>query len=68
MSNRRTLTSDIGFAIRDYLEGNAISHIDGVTEYGGADAIATVDISDANNPVLFMESGAQFTIRIVRTG
>ncbi len=65
---RQTQTRDIGFAIRDLCEDNAISHVDedGIEKYG-ADAIYGVDVSDPDNPVLHMESHAEFTVRIVRT-
>lgn len=71
MTKRQTTTSDIGLAIRDFCEGYAISHFDGaddVTEYSGFDTIEAVDISDVDNPIFHMESGAVFTVRIVRTG
>jgi hypothetical protein len=74
MTKRQTTTRDIGFAIHDFCEGYAISHFgknrndDGCTEYTGFDTIAEVDISDPDNPIFHMESGAVFTVRIVRTG
>lgn len=66
MSETRTLTSDVGFAIRDALELLQ----EGVFSVGGGepDRIRHIDTSDPNNLVAFMGSGAQFTIRIVRTG
>lgn len=63
---RETLTSDLGLAIRDYLEGNAISHVDDGTEKGDADAVSFVDVSDPNNPVFQMENGAVFKVMVVR--
>ena len=72
MTKRATTTSDIGFAIRDFCEGYAISHFDSAgdefTEYTGFDTIDKVDVSDVDNPIFHMESGAVFTVRIVRTG
>jgi hypothetical protein len=70
MTKRQTTTRDIGFAIRDFCEGYAISHFesDDETEYSGFDTIDAVDISDVDNPIFRMESGAVFTVRIVRTG
>jgi len=69
-SRRQTKTSDIGIAICDFCEGFAISHIDAGNpshEYVSADTIDSIDVSDPDNPVFHMESGAQFTVRIVRT-
>jgi hypothetical protein len=74
MSNlARTLTSDIGLAIRDFCEGKEISRFDlsggdDAVELEAADRIIHIDVSDPHNPVAHMASGAQFTIRIVRTG
>ena len=72
MTKRQTTTRDIGFAIRDFCEGYAISHFDDggddLTEYSGFDCITAVDISDPDNPIFHMESGPVFTVRIVRTG
>jgi hypothetical protein len=66
MSEQRLLTSDVGIAIRDALSllGDGIFPASG----GEPDVILDVDASDTNNLVLRTESGAQFTIRIVRTG
>jgi len=64
---RDTLTSDIGFAIRDLVEGMDISHVDAGEETEMSDRVLAIDISDADNPVFRMENGAQFSIRIVRT-
>jgi hypothetical protein len=66
--SRQTTTRDLGLAIRDFTEGFAISVFDDDKETTNADLIEFVDVSDADNLVLHMESGAQFTIRIVRTG
>jgi hypothetical protein len=69
MTERQTQTRDIGFAIRDFCENTTISHVfeDG-TEQWGADEISAIDISDPDNLILHMDSGAVFTVRIVRTG
>lgn len=73
MTERQTTTRDLGLAIRDFCEGFYISHFydddDGeLTEHGCADAINSVDVSDASNPIFYMQSGAVFTVRIVRAG
>jgi hypothetical protein len=68
MTERQTTTSDLGFAIRDFCEGFYISHFFEKTEHGCADNIDFIDASDANNLIFYMQSGAVFTVRIVRTG
>jgi len=65
---RQATTRDLGLAIRDYVEGFSISQFEDDKEIPRADLVELVDVSDADNPVLHMESGAIFTIRIVRTG
>ncbi len=72
MSKRQTTTRDIAFAIRDFCEGYPISHFDcdddHLAEHSGFDTIDAVDVSDVENPIFHMESGAIFTVRIARTG
>jgi hypothetical protein len=72
MSKRQTTTRDIGYALRDFCEGYAISHFacddDHLAEHSGFDTIDAVDMSDPDNPIFRMESGAVFTVRIARTG
>jgi hypothetical protein len=72
VTKTETNTRDVGLAIRDFLEGFPISRfteVDGeLEEIVEADNIVQIDVSDPHNPVAHMESGAQFTIRIVRTG
>jgi hypothetical protein len=69
---RQTDTRDIGLAIRDFMQGFAISQFHEVEgeleEVDSADKVDFVDVSDPHNPVLHMESGIQFTVRVVRTG
>ena len=73
MTKRQTTTRDIGFAIRDFCEGYAISHFDcedHLSEHTGFDTIDVINMTDPENPVFRMESGAVFTvsISILRTG
>ncbi|MBR0693630.1 hypothetical protein [Bradyrhizobium lablabi] len=69
MTRRQTMTRDIGFAIRDFCDCATISHVDeDGKERHGEDEIKGIDISDPDNPIFYMESGAVFTVRIVRTG
>lgn len=72
---RETITSDIGFLIRDMIEDHPCTHIDTdgpegdeVKETPNADHVDHVDISDAHNPRIVMASGAIFVARIVREG
>lgn len=63
-------TSDIGIAIRDALEDDYISKIteigaDVVKEQTNAGFITFVDVSDASNPVIHLENGQRFVVRIV---
>lgn len=67
-STRVTTTRDLGFAIRDFCEDRSISQFDGDAEHEGSDCIVAIDISNPDNPVFMMESGVEFTARIVRTG
>lgn len=67
--SKQTTTTDIGFAIRDFLENRLIDRFDDEAEVidGAADRVEQVDVSDADNLLFHMESGAVFTVRIVRT-
>jgi hypothetical protein len=67
-STRTTQTSDIGYAIQSFLHGQVISHVDPAIEWERADEIVQVDAADPDNLIVHTRSGAQFTIRIVRTG
>lgn len=65
-----TQTSDLGLLIRDVIEDHVVKLYDwenGAEEIG-EDWVENVDASDADNLVVTTESGAVFTIRIVRTG
>jgi hypothetical protein len=66
--SRETNTRDVGLAIRDFIEGFYIAHFEDDEEVPNEDKIRFVDCCDPNNLVLHMDSGAQFTIRVVRTG
>ncbi|MDR3488786.1 MAG: hypothetical protein P4M05_28275 [Bradyrhizobium sp.] len=61
----RALTSDIGLAIRDLVEFRNI-HVMGEEKQGsvGVLGISFVDVSDADNPVVYLNNGQTFTIRI----
>lgn len=69
MSNdRKTETLDIGFTIRDLIEGAPISHIETnggkFIERRFADTVTAVDASDPSNLIFRMHTGAKFTVRI----
>jgi len=62
-------TRDIGFAIRDFLEDLDISAftpdgVEGYREKPRAHNIQFVDVSDPNNPKIFLTNGQIFTVRI----
>jgi hypothetical protein len=70
---RKTTTEDIGYAIRDALEGTSIVHIDIIAEdrndpiameTANAGEIELIEISDINNPVFHLASGRRFRVRI----
>jgi hypothetical protein len=69
---RKTTTEDMGYAIRDALEGTSIIHIDiiakdredPVVETANIDEIELIEISDINNPVFQLASGRRFRVRI----
>lgn len=67
-SGRTTETSDVGYAIQSFLHGQDFSHVDPGVEWDSADTVVDVDASDPDNLIATTRSGAQFTIRIVRTG
>lgn len=61
-----TTTTDVGLRIADLIQDQAIDVlIDSLNI--GTDRIQSVDASDPNNLILRMDSGAGFTVRIVRT-
>lgn len=65
----KATTSDIGFAIRDFLEGMYISAFtpDGVEGYREAPrqfSIDFIDVSDPSNPRVFLGNGQIFSVRI----
>lgn len=62
-------TRDIGIAIRDFMEGNNMSHFeekDGELTFGLDDyaEVKFVDISDPDNPTIHLGNGQQFICRI----
>lgn len=58
-------TSDIGFAIRDFLEDRVINHIDrDTTETFEGPECEYVDVFNPDNPVILMSNGQQFQVRI----
>lgn len=64
-------TRDVGLAIRDHLEQNCITHfeerdLDGDEELveGERDEVVAVDVSDAHNPIICLDNGQTFTVRI----
>jgi hypothetical protein len=62
-------TDDIGIAIRDFLEHHNICHIDPETlTESNVQYVNFVDVSDPSNPLVHMEDGAQFRVRIFREG
>ncbi len=63
-------TRDIGFLIRDAIEGDDISHlefIDDVATVDGSAEVVLVDVSDANAPVVHLDNGQKFRVLIVPT-
>lgn len=68
---RMPVTSDIGFLIRDMIEGQSFELLDtGGDEVikVGHDHVDSVDCSDIDNLRVYTRSGALFVVRIVREG
>lgn len=67
---RMPLTSDIGFLIRDMIEGRDFVMLDPNHELRqvGEDRVGPVDCSDADNLRIMTDSGALFVVRIIREG
>jgi hypothetical protein len=60
-------TDDLGLAIRDFLENRDICHFDPEgLETGDKQKVDFIDVSDASNPVVMIDSGIVFQIRIFR--
>lgn len=59
---------DLGLAIRDFLDCRTIHHFEDDDDKGPADWISSIDVSDANNPVIYMNSGRKFVVRIIAQG
>ena len=69
----RLSTKDIGIAIRDFLEDQAVEIIDWEDQDGdgGTDRfvkVVSVDVSDANNPLVTLDNGQRFRVRIFAEG
>ena len=59
-------TNDLGLAIRDHIEDHDVNHYDGDVEVEGAiEYVNHVDVSDANNPRVYLSNGQKFIIRII---
>jgi hypothetical protein len=63
-------TRDLGLAIRDFIEGQAISRFTEdaggeLEEHEEAAVVASIDVSDPHNPVVTFENGQTMTIRII---
>lgn len=70
---RMPLTSDIGFLIRDMIEGKDFALMDRSAPDSelievGQDKVISVDCSDADNLRVYTNSGALFVVRIIREG
>lgn len=60
---------DIGFAIRDFIEDACIYHVEGDAETDYIELLAphqvsSIDISDPDNPIIHMDNGQSFRVRI----
>ena len=60
----RLSTRDVGLALREALEGKSVSPCDEHRDLGN---VIFVDVSDANNPIIHLENGQNFTVRIIAT-
>lgn len=66
----QTNTRDIGFAIRDFLEGMDISAftpdgVEGYREKPRAHNIEFIDVSDPNNLKIYLDNRQIFIVRIL---
>lgn len=61
---------DIGFAIRDHLEGHAVTAFvedkDGDLTEDGQTTVDFVDISDPDSLIVYVNNGQRFGVRISR--
>lgn len=57
---RQVTTRDLGIMIRDFIEGRLI-----VEGKAGPVMIDMVDVSDADNAIVYLENGQTFTVRII---
>lgn len=67
-SRVHTTTRDLGFALRDHLEGKKVCHLQDDRETGWSADVDHVDISDASNPIVYMTNGRSFQVRIIWKG
>lgn len=59
-------TMDLGFAIRDFIEGQTFEYFNDASELmEGVERIEVVDCSDANNLRVTLANGQAFTVRII---
>ena len=64
-------TTDLGLMIRDFTECrwfDTFDIVNGDYEMKGPRQITEVDISDPDNPVVYLDNGQTFTIRIIAGG
>jgi hypothetical protein len=67
----KATTRDLGFAIRDFIEGYDFHHYEEVVDESGelqeseeTFEIANVDVSDPNNLNIRLDNGQTFVVRI----
>ena len=57
---------DLGLAIRDFLEDREFIHYrSNMEESPYRSTVEFIDVSDANNPLVYLTNGQKFRIRIV---
>lgn len=56
-------TRDIGLALRDHFEDHDVCHFHDDRE-GERQKVDFIDVSDPNNPVVFIDNGQKFQVRI----
>ncbi len=65
----RALTRDLGIAFRDFMQDASIHVLkeeDGeLKESGEMRDIVGIDVSDADNPVVVLDNGQRFIVRII---
>lgn len=58
-------TSDLGLAIRDFLEGQEFAIFEGDTDTGVRADVEFIDVSDPHNPIIHLANGQAFRVTIV---